>query len=278
MSPNEAIQRFIRNKGALLGLLLVVITSLIAIIGPYLVPHQPNVMSPERLASPSSLHFFGTDVFGRDILSRVIAGMRLSLMVSLVGTGTATVVGMIIGVCAGYFGGIIDKAVMAINDIFQAMPMILFAICIMAIMGPGVVNITIAIAVTFTPATVRLTRSTVLAERQREYVEAMRALGAGHLRIMFKHILPNILAPVIVMSTMSIGFAILTESSLAFIGLGPKVPQATLGTLVSDGTSYIVTAWWISTLSGLAIMLIVMGFTLLGDGLRDLNDHRGTDQ
>ncbi len=274
---NKSVQRFIRNKGAVIGLLLVVFTLTIAIGGSNFMAYPPNDMSQFRLAAPGGSHPFGTDVFGRDLFSRILDGMRLSLIVGLFGTGFATVAGTVIGLIAGYFGGVIDKAIMAINDVFQAMPVILFAITIMAIMGPGIVNMTIAIAVSFTPAMVRITRGTVLALRQREYVEAMRALGASHVRIMFKHILPNAVAPVIVMATMSIGFAILIESSLAFIGLGPKPPQATLGTIVADGRSYIESAWWISTLSGFAIMLIVMGFTLLGDGLRDLSDHRGTD-
>ena len=271
----SSIQRFKRNEGAVIGLILVVFMLVMAVAGPMLVPHAPNNMSPNRLTAPGSQHLLGTDVFGRDLLSRILSGMRLSLIVGLCGTGFAALAGLVIGLIAGYFGGVVDKATMAVNDVFQAMPVILFAIGIMAIMGPGILNMTVAIAVTFTPATVRLTRGTAMAIRQREYVEAMRAVGAGHLRIMFRHILPNVIAPVIVMSTMSIGFAIITESSLAFIGLGPKPPQATLGTLVADGRSYIATAWWISTLSGLAIMLIVMGFTLLGDGLRDLSDPRG---
>ncbi len=274
---SKTVRKFFRNKGTILGLVLVIFTLATAIIGPYLTPYSPSAMGNAALSPPNNQFIFGTDVFGRDVLSRVMSGMRLSLSIGLIGAGFAMIAGLIIGLVAGYFGELIDKIIMGISDIFQAIPVLLFAISIMTILGQGVLNTIVAIAITFTPSTVRLTRGSVLSVKKREFIEAMHAAGASHFRIMFRHILPNILTPIVVMSTMSIGLAILIESSLAFIGLGPKPPEATLGSIVAEGKSYVESAWWISTLSGFMIMLIVMGYNLLGDGLRDLLDQRGAD-
>lgn len=273
----KTLRKFFRNQGTTIGLILVVIILLIAAIGPWFTPYQPDVMSEDKLVSPNRDHIFGTDVFGRDIFTRVIYGTRYSLAIGLGGASLALIIGMTVGLIAGYFGNKVDRIIMVFSDIFQAMPVLLFAIMIMAILGRGMINVIIAIAVTFAPNALRLTRGQVFTVKKLEYVEAARALGLSRARIMFKHILPNVIAPIIVISSMTIGFAILIEASLSFIGLGSEIPQATLGNIVADGRTAITSAWWVTTLPGLVILLVVMGFNLLGDGLRDLVDYKSAD-
>jgi peptide/nickel transport system permease protein len=216
----------------------------------------------------------GLDNLGRDILSRTIAGTRISLGIGLVVLCIAGVFGTIFGLVAGYFGGRVDEVMMRITDMFLAFPALILAMAFAALLGPNLVNTMIAISFVRWTMYARLVRGEVLRLRETEFVESARSLGSSHFRILFRHILPNALAPVIVRATMDMGAVILTAAGLSFIGFGAQPPTAEWGVMVSDGRQFIMTQWWVSTFPGLAILIVVLGFNLLGDGLRDVLDPR----
>lgn len=254
------------------GVILVVVVG-VAALAPRLATHDPIANDlPQRLRPPGAGHAFGTDDFGRDVFSRVVWGARVSLLVGAIVVAIAVVGGSTVGTLSGYWGGLLDTAIMRVIDIMLAFPALLLALAVMAALGSNLVNVMIAIAVAFLPRFARLQRSVVLSVREREYLAAAAALGAGHGRILLRHVLPNALAPIIVIATLSAADAIVVESSLSFLGLGVQPPAPTWGAVISDGRALLRNAPWISSFSGAAIMVTVLGLNLLGDGLRDLLD------
>lgn len=271
----DAWRRLKRNKLAMIGLGIVVILVMIAIFSGLIAPYNPIVrVKEEALLSPNRVHLFGTDLLGRDIFSRVIYGSRISIVVGVVAVGISVVIGLFLGALAGYFGGLSDSIIMRIADIFFAFPYILGAIAIMTILGPGIVNIFIAIGILGWAYFARIFRSSILSIKNKEYIEAARALGANNYRIITKHIFPNAFAPIIVYATMNIGSAIITEAALSFLGLGVQPPTPAWGKMLSESLDYIDIAPWMMLFPGLAIVITVLGFVLLGDGLRDAFDPK----
>lgn len=275
-SEFRAVRRLLRHKGAVVGGTIVLILLAAAIFAPVLAPYHPieDAELVNQLKPPSAQHWMGTDEQGRDILSRIIWGSRLSLMVSVVSVGISLVTGVVIGSLAAYYGGWWDLAVMRLIDIMLAFPSVLLAIAMVAMMGPSLMNAMIAVGIINMPIFARLIRSSVLAIKETEYVEAARALGMANLRIIGRHILPNSLAPLMVQATLSFGTAILETAALSFLGLGAQPPTPEWGAMLSNAQTYIQLASWVVTFPGLAIMFNVLGFNLLGDGLRDVLDPR----
>ena len=227
-----------------------------------------------RLAPPSPGHLLGTDHLGRDLLGRLIYGARISLLVALVSVGLSSLIGVTLGLLAGYYGGWTESVVMRIVDVFLAFPAILLALALVAVLGAGVGSVIIALALVFWTQYARIVRAATLAEREKAYVEAARAIGAGDGHILFRHILPNIVSPVVILATLGMGTAVVAESTLSFLGLGVQPPAPSWGWTLSFGTRYLRDAPHIATFSGLAIMATVLGFNLLGDGIRDLLDPK----
>jgi peptide/nickel transport system permease protein len=272
---SDALQRLRRHRLGMAGaaILLTVVAS--AVFGPGLLLGDPNAMDfNDRFAPPSLSHPFGTDDFGRDIFSRIASGARVSLQVGIIAVGLAATVGSLLGMIAGYGSRLVDEVVMRAMDVLYAFPAILLAIAVMAALGKGVGNAMIAIGIVYIPIFARITRASVLSVRNEEFVQAARALGAGHRRILLRHILPNILSPIIVETSLSLAFAILAEASLSFFGLGTQPPDPSWGRMLSEGRGYIRQSIWMGLIPGLAIMVTVMGFNFLGDGLRDALDPR----
>jgi peptide/nickel transport system permease protein len=262
--------RLFGNPLSAVGLALSAAFIVMAIAAPLLAPHDPLAMDPsKRLAAPSALHWFGTDDGGRDVLARVIYGTRSSLMTALGILSLASVIGTGIGLAAGYFGGWLDEALMRITDMFLAFPALVLAMGLAAALGPSLFNAMLATAVVWWPWYARLVRGQALHLKNEAFVEAARVAGASGLRIAVRHILRNCLTPIIVQMSLDIGYAILTLSSLSFIGLGAQPPTPEWGSMVSIGRDYFLDQWWIVTFPGLAIFVSVMAFNLLGDGLQE---------
>jgi peptide/nickel transport system permease protein len=271
----DTLRRLRRHRLAMIGGIIIATLVFLAIFGPYLTPYDPNAMDfTARFSPPSLVHPLGTDDFGRDTLSRILHGARVSLKVGIIAVSLAATVGTALGLVAGYAGRITDEIIMRAIDILFAFPAILLAIAIMAALGRGVGNAMIAIGIVYTPIFARITRGSVLTVREEDYIEAARALGAKDIHIMLRHILPNAIQPVIVETTLSLSFAILAEAALSFFGLGTQPPDPSWGRMLSEGRGYLHQSSWMSIFPGLAIMLTVMGFNFLGDGLRDALDPR----
>jgi ABC-type dipeptide/oligopeptide/nickel transport system permease subunit len=265
---------FARNRLAVIGLLLVIAFVMMAVFAPWLAPFDPNEqVLRDQLQGASSTHWLGTDDVGRDILSRIIIGSRISLMVGLIATGIGAIIGTLAGLVAGYYARL-DGWIMRSMDILLSFPSVLLAVAIIAVLGTGIRSVMIAVGVSAIPAYARLVRSTVLSVKNREHVLAARAIGAGQPRIMLRHILPNCLSPIIVYSTLQIGGAILTASILSFLGFGVQPPDPEWGQMVNAGRGWLQQAPHMATYPGLAIFFVVMGFNLLGDGIRDVLDPR----
>ncbi|TDX59043.1 nickel transporter permease [Orenia marismortui] len=274
----EAWKRLIKNKTAMFGLGIISLLILAAILSPFLAPYNPietNIL--QRLKAPSGVHLLGTDDLGRDILSRIIYGSRISLQVGIISVSLALVLGVGSGVIAGYYGGKIDTLIMRLMDIMLAFPSILLAIGIMAILGPQLSNAMIAIGIVNLPRFARIIRSSVLSVKEEEYIEAAKSLGANDFTIIMKHVLPNCLAPLIVQSTLSIATAILEAAGLSFLGLGAQPPTPEWGAMLSAGRASLQIAPWVVAFPGIAIMITVLGFNLFGDGLRDALDPKMKD-
>ena len=271
----DALKRLKRNKLAMLGLAIVIALILIAFFAPLLAPYDPiaRIKADSSLA-PSSVHLFGTDLLGRDIFSRVIFGSRISIEVGIIAVGISVIIGLFFGALSGYFGNIPDTIIMRIADIFFAFPYILGAIAMMTVLGPGVINIFIAIGILGWASFARIFRGSILTIKNKEYIEAARALGASNYRIITKHIFPNAFAPIIVYATMNVGTAIIVEAALSFLGLGVQPPTAAWGKMLAESLDYIDTAPWMMVFPGLAIVITVLGVVLLGDGLRDAFDPK----
>lgn len=264
------------RRSAAIGLVIVVAIVTAAAFAPWIAPHDPvQQRLLGRLRPPGApAHPLGTDNFGRDVLSRLLFGSRISILVGVVSVAIAAGVGILFGLLGGYYGGVLDQWLMRLIDILIAFPVVLLAIAIVAFLGGGLLNLMLAVGISSVPPFARLVRSEVISQRGRDYVEAARALGAGHGRLMGRHILPNSMSAIVVLSTLRISTAILTESSLSFLGLGVGPPTPTWGNMVAEGTKFLQTAPWISIVPGAAIMLMVLAFNLFGDGLRDALDPR----
>ena len=262
-----------RNGLVLFGAAIIVIMVLLAVFAGVIAPYDPTEMKvADALKRPSLAHPFGTDRFGRDVLSRTIYGSRIALGVAISSIGIALVAGAILGLAGGYVGGATDLVIGRAMDVLFSFPTLILAIGIAAMLGPGLDNAALAIAVVYAPLFSRVVRGPVIAERTKEYAVAALGLGAGTFRVVLRHILPNVLAPLIVQTSVSLAYAILTEAALSYLGLGTQPPAPSWGTMLNEGRTYLETAPWMSVFPGLAIMLAVLGFNLLGDGLRSALD------
>lgn len=271
----DARRRLVRHRLAMFGAVVLTVVAIMAVFGPSIAPYDPNGMDfAARFSPPTIEHPLGTDDFGRDTLTRIIYGARVSLLVGIIAVGIAALAGTTLGLVAGYSNRLADEAIMRAMDILYAFPAILLAIAILAALGRGIGNAMIAIGVVYTPIFARITRGAVLGVRNEEFVLAARALGSGQVRILFVHILPNVMAPIIVETTLSLAFAILAEAALSFFGLGTQPPDPSWGRMLSEGRQYFRQSGWMGIFPGLAIMLTVMGFNFLGDGLREALDPR----
>ena len=271
----EFLRRALRHKLLVLGTLIIFVLAVVALLGRQLVPYDPNEMAFDvRFAPPSLAHPFGTDEFGRDVFSRVLYGAAVSFRVAFIAVAISGSVGVSLGAVAGFYGKWLDEVIMRFMDILFAFPAVLLAITVMAILGRGVNNAMIAIAIVYIPIFARVARGAVLSVRGREFVTAARALGRKNTPIIFRHILPNALGPIIVQTSLSLAFAILAEAALSFFGLGTQPPDPSWGRMLSEGRGFIRQAPWMGIFPGLVIMLAVMGFNFIGDGLRDLLDPR----
>jgi peptide/nickel transport system permease protein len=271
----DALRRFRRNRLALIGLFIVALIVTSAALAPWLAPQDPAKQSLfEKRARPGGKYLLGADEFGRDILSRVIYGARVALVVGLVSVGIALSLGVVLGSMAGFLGGWVDGAIMRAVEVLLAFPYLLLAIAVVSALGPSALNTTIAVGIWGTPPVTRIVRGAVLALTETEYVRAARALGASGPALIGRHILPNILPTVIVYGTLFMANAILVEAALSFLGLGVQPPTPSWGLMVATGRDFLLITPHITTIPGLAIMLAVLGFNLLGDGLRDALDPR----
>ncbi|WP_445487487.1 nickel transporter permease [Niallia sp. 03133] len=269
------MKRFKKNKRAVVGFWMTVCIIIVAIFAKWITPFDPIEQNMNIILNPPSLnHPFGTDEYGRDILSRVIYGIQISLMVGVFGVLISVVFGVALGTAAGYFGGKTDMFIMRFMDIFMAFPSFLLAISIVSVLGPGMINVMLAIGIFSVPNFTRISRSSVLSVNSKEYIEAAKSMGAGNIRIIFKHIIPNSITPIIVLSTMRIATAILTASGLSFLGMGAQPPTPELGAMLSAGREFLRTAPHVCTIPGLIIMFIVLSFNMLGDGIRDALDPK----
>ena len=268
-----------KNKTAMTGLVVIALFILIGIFAPLLSPMDPLEQNIEfrKTAPLTGGYILGTDDLGRDMLSRLIYGARISMIIGVISVSISLVFGSAIGLISAYYGGIVDKIVMRLIDIMLAFPYILLTIVIVAVLGPSLVNAMVAIGISQVPRYSRVVRASVLAEKESDYVLAERALGASDLELMFKSILPNCLAPISVQATLGIGTAILDSAALSFLGLGAQPPTPEWGLMIASSKEFITSAWWIVTFPGIATLLSVLGFNLLGDGLRDILDPRMRD-
>jgi peptide/nickel transport system permease protein len=258
-----------------LGFAMVVALVLVALIGPLLAPYGPTAQSlPDQLQAPSAHHWLGTDEFGRDILSRIVSGARLALLIGLLADAVALSAGSLLGLVAAFYGRWGDAVVMRTMDVFLAFPYLLLAMVVIAILGAGLTPAVIAIGIVYVPQFARLIRSVALAVREEQYVEAARALGVGRTQIVLRHALRNVAPPAIAQATLLFGIAILEVAGLGFLGLGAQPPTPEWGAMLAESRTYILISWWLGAFPGLAIMVSVLAFTLLGDGLRDLFDPR----
>lgn len=272
---------FSENKGAVVGLIVFIAIVLIALAAPLIAPHSPVLQNRNALLIPpfwqeggSTAYLLGTDAVGRDILSRLIFGAQYSLFIGVVVVVIAVTVGIAVGLIAGYVGGWVDTVIMRVMDIILAFPSLLLALVLVAVLGPGLVNAMIAISLVLQPHFVRLTRASVMAEKNREYVTAARVVGASPLRLMVVTILPNCLGPLIVQATLSFSNAILDAAALGFLGMGAQPPTPEWGTMLAEAREFILRAWWVVTFPGLAILVTVLAINLVGDGLRDALDPK----
>lgn len=275
MKKHKLFFNFFRSTNAIIGSVIIVLFFLIALLAPLLAPQPPNVLSlKDALTRPCREYTLGTDEFGRSILSRIIFGARVSLNIALIASAVALGIGVPLGALAGYYGGWFDSIVQGLVDLTWAFPTILAALAIMFILGTGLHSVMIAVGVVYWAGYARITRGQFLVLREEEYVQAAQAVGASNLRIVWRHLLPNSLAPLLVQLSLGMGQVILIEASLSFLGLGAQPPTPSWGAMLSNGRAYLLAAPWLTLFPGLAIMLVVLGFNLMGDGIRDALDPR----
>ncbi len=273
---NNAWHKLCRNKSAMVGLVMIVLVILIAVFGPILTNIDPAKMDLlNSYAKPGSEgHILGTDANGRDLLARLIYGARVSFLVAVGGMAVGAVIGILIGLVSGYCGGAVDAVFMRIMDGMSAFPFTLLALMLMTVLGGGMSNVILAIGIASVPGYARMTRGQVLIVKNEEYIKAVKALGAGNGRILFRHLLPNVVSELIVYATLNVASAILTEASLSFLGMGITPPDVSWGSILQDGQECIQTAGHVATFSGICILITVLGFNLLGDGIRDVLDPK----
>jgi peptide/nickel transport system permease protein len=272
-----AARQFRRNKLALVGLGVIVVLYLVALLAPLIAPYDPTAqhdIARTGYLSPRPGNWLGTDRFGRDVLSRIIYGSRISLSIGFIATVISITIGTMFGALAGFFGGKVDTIIMRFTDMVLAFPRLVLLILIVALFGPSITMIIVVLGLTQWPGTTRIVRGDVLSLREREFIHAAHALGMGRTRIIMRHLIPNVLAPVIVAATLGIGNTIVMEAGLSFLGLGVQPPTPTWGSMVADGRDNLLGAWWVATFPGLIIVLVVLAFNLVGDGLRDALDPR----
>lgn len=271
----DLLRRLRRHPSAMLGGIVLLIIVALVLMAPIVAPYDPLETSPiDARQSPSLHHWLGTDNLGRDIFSRIIFGGRVSLVLGVIAVAIGGIIGTALGLLAGYFRGILDTIVTQFNDMLLTFPGFLLALGAVAILGTGIFNVMIAVGISLIPSFARVVRGSTLSAREVDYVDAARVIGVGNVRIMFRHVFPNIVAPVIVLATVGIAGAILTGASLSFVGVGAQPPNPEWGLMVNEGRRYLRVAWWISTFPGVAIMIAVIAINLLGDALRDVLDPR----
>ena len=263
-----------KNKLFIFGLMILIMFSLLAVFAQFIAPYDPSEIMVNEIQGPSLRHWFGTDDLGRDILSRILYGGRVSLSVAVVAVAVALTLGILVGAIAGYYGAWVDNVIMRCMDALMSFPAILLAIVIMAILGGHMLNVAAALGVVYIPRFARVVRGSVLSLKEKEFIEASRAMGNTDTEIIFQHILPNCMAPLIVQATVSLAYAILAEASLSFLGLGAPPPAPSWGNMLSDARNFMVDAPWMTIFPGVAITIAVVGFNLFGDGLRDVLDPR----
>ncbi|HVZ81306.1 MAG TPA: nickel transporter permease [bacterium] len=278
---NRVLRTMGRHKLVAVGGLLVGFLVLTALTAQWIAPYDPNLqVLSDRLLPPGAHHWLGTDQYGRDILSRLFYSSRISLSVGLVAVSIYVLIGTTVGAVAGYYGGLVDGLLMRFTDIVLCIPTFLLILMVVAFVGPSIVNIMVVIGLTSWTDVARLVRGEVLSLKEREFIQAARVIGAGDVRIIFRHLLPNALGPILVVATLGIGGAILTESALSYLGLGVQPPTPSWGNMLEEGKEHLTDAWWLITFPGLAIFFTVLGYNLLGEGLRDYLDPRlrGSDR
>lgn len=273
---NSAWKKLRRNKSAMLGLILIVFVLLVSIFGPFLMSRDPAAMDFLQInAKPGTNGFLlGSDSLGRDVLTRLVYGGRISLLVAVGGMAVGAVIGILIGLVSGYSGGGVDAVLMRIMDGMSAFPFVLLALMLMTVLGAGMGNVILAIGIASVPGYARMTRGQVLMVKNEDYIKAVKALGASHSRVLFSHLLPNVVSSLIVYATLNVAGAILTEASLSFLGMGITPPQVSWGSILKDGQECLQSAGHVAIFSGLAILITVLGFNLLGDGIRDVLDPK----
>jgi peptide/nickel transport system permease protein len=272
-----AWNEFKKNRLAVLGLYLMLALYLATLLGPYLTPYEPNVIediAATRHLAPSPAHLLGTDKFGRDVLTRVLYGARISLSIGFIAVAISVTLGTAVGAISGYFGGTVDTVLMRFVDTLISFPRLVLLITVIALFQPSIFLVVVVLGLTLWPSTARIVRSEVLSLRQREFVQAAYALGLSAPRIIFRHVVPNVMGPVIVAATLGLGNIILIEAGLSFLGMSVQPPTASWGNMIEDGREFLVQAWWAATFPGLAIVITVVAFNLIGDGLRDALDPR----
>ena len=268
---------FAKDRKAQLGIVVLGLFVLGALLAPLIAPYDPNAMTLNMMGAPSGAHLLGTDDLGRDLFSRILWGTQVSLFVGVSTVTLSLVVGVALGVIAGYYGGWLDMLIMRYIDLQWAFPNFIIAVYLVAVFGTGLLNVIVAIALAFLDDFARIARSMVLSLKQEQFVDAARVQGFSDARIILRHILPNAMAPIIVQATVSVSYAILGEASLSFLGLGVRADTPTWGLILADGRSFISRAWWLGLFPGLAIMLVVLSINFIGDALRDALDVRDTD-
>jgi len=269
------LERFRQNRLAVAGFVFIVLLAVAAVFAPWLCPHDPSAQNlMERLQGPSAAHWVGTDDLGRDVFSRLLVGTRVSLSVGFVAVGIELLIGVTLGLCAGFFGGKLDTIIMRLVDVMLSIPTIFLILAVLAFLGPNIYNVMVIIGLTAWPGLTRLVRGECLSIREREYIQAARLSGISTPRILFVHLLPNVVAPILVSAALGVGGAILTESALSFLGLGVQPPAPSWGNILSVGRDYLHMAWWLSLFPTVAILVTVLAFNLLGEGLRDVLDPR----
>ncbi|MDO9280810.1 MAG: ABC transporter permease [Methylotenera sp.] len=274
MNKNVFIKA-LSNPLALAGFIIIVLVFLLSMLAPFIAPFDPNDINVKAiLLEPSMQHWMGTDGLGRDVLSRMLHGGRISLLVGLVAVGISTAIGIILGAIAGFYRGWVDTLIMRLVDVMLSIPSFFLILAVIAFLTPSIINIMIVIGLTSWMGVTRLVRAEFLSLNEREFVTASRTLGAKDTRLIFTHLLPNSLTPIIVSAVLGVAGAVLMESGLSFLGLGVQAPQASWGNILTDGKEYIQFAWWLSLFPGLAILITVLGYNLLGEGLRDALDPR----
>lgn len=267
----------LRSRLAIVGLVLVAVWVLLALLAPWIAPYPPNeIQMQDKLLPPSAAHWFGTDNFGRDIFSRILYGARVTVWTGMVSVGIACLIGIPLGAAAGYFGGRIGNLIMRVMDTLLAFPSLILAMALAASIGPGLLGALLAVGIVAIPEFARLVYGQTVVIKEKEFIEASRALGVRDKSILFRHVLPNAFAPLLVQITLGLGSAVLTTSSLSFLGLGVRPPTSEWGAMISYGRDYIISGeWWMTVFPGIAIATVIFGFFLLGDGLRDAFDPHG---